>query len=85
SLPGEVTDQIISLVPERRYTFHGDHQTLFSCALVCQEWLPASRVALLEDVHLGSKAAYKSHVEHVLHPERINHYLQLTRILSICD
>ncbi|RPD78537.1 hypothetical protein L226DRAFT_568158 [Lentinus tigrinus ALCF2SS1-7] len=80
-LPGELTDKIISLVPNG--SEHSDHNTLLNCALVCQEWLPASRMALLQYIRLDSKAAYDSFVQHVLRSERIAHCLDSTHVLWI--
>ena len=80
-LPGEITDRIIWSVPDVHCGFHSDYKTLLSCALVCQQWHPASRAALLDYVGIHNKAAYDSFIHHVLYSERMTPYLDLTRTL----
>ena len=66
-LPGEITDRIISFLPEidhRGYP-HG-YSSLCSCALVCRNWLPASRHTLLTDVTITSYERYSLFVSRVV-------------------
>ncbi len=74
-LPGELTDRITWLV--------SDYRTLLSCALVCQEWLPASRTALLDCVRLNRKPGYDSFIKDVLGSEHMYPYLRTTRAMWI--
>ncbi len=56
---------------------------MLSCALVCQEWLPASRTALLDCVHLNRKPGYDSFIKNVLSSEHMYPYLRTTRAMWI--
>ncbi|EIW58383.1 uncharacterized protein TRAVEDRAFT_123068 [Trametes versicolor FP-101664 SS1] len=78
SLPGEVTDRIIRFVWPYK-------TTLCSCALVCRDWLPASRVNLFYEVQINSAASYDSWVAQVLRRREMKPWLSFVRRLIISD
>lgn len=73
-LPPEVTDKIIENV---------DWEDLPRCALVCTQWLPASRYQLFCDMRVGLPSNYERLVANVLHSERMNEQLSFVRNLLI--
>ncbi|RDX44379.1 hypothetical protein OH76DRAFT_1305780, partial [Lentinus brumalis] len=76
-LPPELTDRIIGFVGTL------DKKTLCSCALVCRQWLPASRLALLYYVRVDSPRTYELLVSRVLHSDGARPYLADVRVLDI--
>ena len=73
-LPPEVTDKIIHIV---------DWEDLLSCALVCTQWLPASRYQLFCDMRVGLPSSYERLVANVLRSERMKEHLSFVRNLLI--
>lgn len=80
SLPGEVTDRIIRFVWPHK-------STLCSCALVCRNWLPASRVNLFYevDVYINSAVSYDSWANEVLRRRDMKPWLSFVRSLILSD
>ncbi|RPD69476.1 hypothetical protein L226DRAFT_526628 [Lentinus tigrinus ALCF2SS1-7] len=76
-IPPEITDAIISAVD--------DPHTLTRCALVCRDWLPASRANLFKDIRITNGRSYALLVERVLHSEHMGQYLTSARSLCITD
>ncbi len=66
--PPELTDRIIGFVDIL------DKTTLCNCALVCHEWLPASRHALFRRIDVAD-GTFELLVSRVLHSESIRPYL----------
>ncbi|RPD60676.1 hypothetical protein L227DRAFT_94648 [Lentinus tigrinus ALCF2SS1-6] len=61
-LPPELTDKVIAHV--------GDPGTLFSCCLVCTDWLPASRHHLFGHIRIENRRTYDLLVSRVLHSDQ---------------
>ena len=69
-LPNELVDPIISSIPESPGSRSGEErQALLNCALVCRDWLPASRHVLFSAVELGGPAAWDSFVHQVVYAD----------------
>lgn len=76
-IPGEITDLIISFVAHADSDIDNPTAALWACALVCREWLPASRRHLFEDVYLTEKA-YKPFITQVVYSETMRPWLAST-------
>ncbi|RPD75544.1 hypothetical protein L226DRAFT_47778 [Lentinus tigrinus ALCF2SS1-7] len=74
-IPPEITDTIIAAVEHRH--------TLAMCALVCRDWLPASRTKLFRDIVIDHSLSYALLVERVLHSETMSAYLSSVCSLTI--
>ena len=84
-LPGEITDIIISFLfdPGYYYTRPRSYRTLCSCALVCRNWLPASRHTLFTHVSIGSDEQYTLFVSSVVRSQQGRPWLLSTRRLIL--
>ena len=76
-VPPELTDRIIDSIPIDRQCEH--YQTLLNCALVSQDWLPASRCRLFTCVDISTRGGYESFVANVLRSPRLEPYLKRTK------
>ncbi|KAI0731095.1 hypothetical protein C8Q76DRAFT_793193 [Earliella scabrosa] len=79
-IPPEITDVIIGSIP---HNWWDGSSTLRNCALVCSDWLPASRHCLLHDVVIADVVSYDIFVERVLHSNRMQPWLASTTRLAI--
>ena len=80
SFPKEITDIIISFV----HTGYLDgYKPLCNCALVCRDWLPASRHYLLMDVWLRSDQQYNLSVSNVVRSPSVSPWLPSTRRITL--
>ena len=61
----------------------GDKSSLASCALVCRDWLPASRHRLLMDVWLNSHRRYNLFVSNVVRSPTVSRWLPSIRQLTL--
>ena len=75
-VPFEISDQVIGCLNPM---IDADRSTLLSCALVCRQWLPASRHQLSERISLWGTAPYVRFINHVLHSDTIHRFLQYTK------
>lgn len=83
-LPPELTDQIIASVATVG-PYYTDYRTLRNCALVCRDWLPASRLQLFKLVSIDSEWNYTSFVENVLHTPALRGYLNSIEQVVLVD
>ncbi len=83
SLPPEIIDEIIASISDE--TLRESNRTLLNCALVCRDWLPASRSQLLNFLDLTTNTAYDSFVENVLHSDRLEPCLASTESVWLTD
>ncbi|KAI0736036.1 hypothetical protein C8Q76DRAFT_792510 [Earliella scabrosa] len=74
----EITDEIISYLV-------GDPHTLLSCALVCHDWLPASRRCLFEEVRVRQFVQYQTLVKRVLHSQDLQQWLSRVRSFELWE
>ena len=72
-LPPEIIDSIFANIQHELL-----HRELCNYALVCSDWLAASRRRLLRVVHIGHAAAYDSFIEQVVRQERLRPWLATT-------
>ena len=62
-----------------------DAQTLLTCALVCSDWLPASRHQLFHRLVISDPTGYDKLVTRVLHEPTLQPCLQSVRIVEIFE
>ena len=82
-LPGEITDTIISFLPEVDYDFRPGYQSLCSCALVCRNWLPASRHTLFAYVSIRNNDQYTLFVSSAVRSQSGRSWLSSTRRFAL--
>ncbi|RPD75619.1 hypothetical protein L226DRAFT_50144 [Lentinus tigrinus ALCF2SS1-7] len=82
-LPPELVDNIIASITDE--SLPQLNRILLKCALICRDWLPASRSRLLQFVDLTSATAYNSFVDNLLHPPHSNPYLAATESVWLTD
>ena len=85
-LPGEITDIIISFIPDSDVDIYGSrpgYSSLCSCALVCRNWLPASRHTLFTHVEIRSDEQYALFVSSAICPRPGPSWLLSTRRFSL--
>lgn len=81
NLPHELTDSIIGFV--RDDDDPRGSSTLLACALVCRDWVPASRHHLFRQISLCGKVNYDRFVHGVLHSDVLGCHLRFTVSLFI--
>ena len=63
---------------------YSDAPTLCNCALVCRNWLPASRFYLFRQIRFGTDLQCDLFVSRVLHADNMRPWLQgTTRLVLI--
>ena len=80
-LPKEITDIIISFLhPDSDWALPPNYyKPLCNCALVCRDWLPASRHHLLMDVWLDSDRQYNLFIYNVVRSPTVSLWLPSVR------
>ena len=76
-IPKEITDIIISLFPTDNPV--NSYGPLCNCALVCRDWLPASRHHIFVNVWLRSDRQYNLFVSNVIRSPTVSFWLPSTR------
>ena len=79
-VPKEITDIIISLL--HTGNSHA-YKSLCNCALVCRDWLPASRHYLLKDIGLDSDRQYSLFVSNVVRSPKMSTWFPSTRQITL--